>query len=177
MATIPATFWRDGNRIPITTDGVVSQDLQTLTGNNTTVVTPIFTITGAIEVRGLWAEVVTVLGANHTTAFFRLNDATNTPAITLATGTTLSAANVGSLIVKKGLAAAAVTLIQADQARVSEPTTLETTYFSPIVLNAKNGVTTNIEYSYATTDTPTSGQLRFYLRWLPLTRSATVTAL
>lgn len=171
------SFPIDANYKPDTAHGALSTDSQTLTANNTTANVPIFTVTGTIEVLGLWGIVTTVLGANHTTAFWRMNDGTNTPAITLATGTTLSAANLGSIIAKKGLAAAALTLTQADQTRVSEPTTLETTYFSPFVINAKNTATSNIEYSYATTDTPTSGAIQFFLRWIPLSVNANVTAL
>lgn len=177
MATIPATFWRDGNRIPITTDGIVSIDSQVLTGNNTTVNVPLFTITGSIEVRGLWGVVTTVLGANNTAAYWRLNDQSNQSNITLNTGTTLSAAAAGSTIVKKGLAAAALTLLSASQERVSEPTTLETTYFSPFVATALPGAATNIEFTYTTTDAPTSGAIDFYLRWLPLSKNATVKTL
>lgn len=177
MATIASTFWRDGNRIPITTDGVISQSSKVLTGNNTTVAVPIFTVTGMIEVRGIWATVTTVLGANHTASAFRLNDGSNTPAITLSTGTDISAAPVGSDVVKKGLAAAAVTYLKSDQARVSEPTTLETIFFSNFVIDANGAATTNVEYVYATTDAPTSGAMTFYMRWLPLLTSSTVTAL
>lgn len=177
MATIPATFWRDGNRIPITTDGVVSRDSQVLIGNNTTVAVPLFTITGAIEVRGLWGVVITTLGANQTAAAFRLNDGSAQSDITLSTGTTITTAAVGSMLVKKGLATAALTLLTSAQERVSEPTTLETTYFSPFVVIAKNAITTNIEFVYTTTDTPTSGAITFYLRWLPLIATSTVTAL
>lgn len=177
MATISAAYWRDANRVPITTDGIVSVDSQILVGNNTTVSVPLFTITGMVEVRAIWGVVTTVLGSNNTAAYFRLNDQTAQSDITLSTGTTLSAAAVGSIIVKKGLAAAAVTLLTSAQERVSEPTTLETTYFSPFVAVAKNGATTNIEFTYTTTNAPTTGAIDFYIRWLPLSQTATVTPL
>jgi len=174
---VKEAFSRDANNVPITTDGLVTSDIQTLTGNNTTVHVPIFTVAGSIEVRGLWGVVTTVLGANNTAAYWRFNDQTNQSNITLNTGTTLSAAAVGSLIVKNGLAAAALTLLSASQERVSEPTTLETPYFSPFVLTALPTATSNIEFTYSTTDTPTSGVIQFFLRWLPLTNNANVTAL
>lgn len=174
---ITESFPRDANNVPITTDGLISTTSKTTNGNNTTVTTPIFTITGAIEVRGIWGVVTTVLGANHTASAFRVNDGTNQSDITLATGTDISAAPVGSLIIKKGLAGAAITALKADQERVSEPTTLETWYSSPFVIVAKNGVTTNIEYVYATTDAPTSGVVKYSLRWLPLLSNSNVTAL
>src|ERR1700689_2214057 len=147
MATIPSTFWRDGNRIPITTDGVISQDSKVFVGNNTSVTVPLFTVTGMIEVRGLWATVTTALG-NHTAAYFRLNDGTNTPAVTLSTGTSLTNAAVGSDLYKKGLAAAAVTFASSAAAVISEPTTLETTFFSPFIINANQTATTKLEYGY-----------------------------
>lgn len=177
MTAIAASFWRDANRVPITTDGVISTDVQTLTANNTTANVAIFTVAGSIEVRAIWGVVTTVLGANHTAAYWRVNDATNQSNITLNTGTTLSAAPENSLIVKNGLAAAALVYLSAAQERVSEPTTLETTYFSPFLIVSKDDVTTNIEYTYSTTDQPHSGQITFYLRWLPLSADANVTSL
>lgn len=174
---VSASFFRDANRVPITTDGVVTTDQQSLTVNNTTGSLALFTITGSIEVRGLWGEVTTVLSSNVTAAFFRLNDGTNQPAVTVSTGTTLSSAAVGSVITKAGLNSAALSFINASQSRVTEPTTLETTYYSPFIATALPGATTNLEFRYTTTNTPSTGAILFYLRWLPLTSNATVTPL
>lgn len=174
MTTIAASFYRDANRVPITEDGLITAAPQVLSGSNTTVATPVFRITGSVEIRGLWGEVTTVLGSNVTAAFYRLNDQTAQPDITLATGTTLSSAAVGSMLVKKGLAAAAVTLLTSAAGRVSEPTTLETTYFSPFVVVKKTGATTDIEFVYTTTNTPTSGAILHFIRWLPLSSDANV---
>lgn len=177
MPTIDASYSRDNNRVPITTDGIIITDTQTISGNNTTIATPIFTITGSIEVRGIWGIVTTDLGANHTAAYWRLNDQTAQANITLNTGTDLSGIKAGSVIYKKGLAAAALTLLNNSAGRVSEPTTLETNYYSPFVLVKKTGATTNVEYVYSTTDTPTTGAIQFFLRWLPVSVDAAVTAL
>ncbi len=177
MPQTTASYWRDANHVPITTDGIVSIDSQILIGNNTAIVVPIFTITGSVEIRGLWGVVTTDLGANNTAASWRLNDQTAQVAITGVAGTALSAVKAGSTIVKKGVAATALTLLDNAAGRVSEPTTLETTYFSPFVMMQKTGATTNIEFLYTTTDAPTSGAIDFYLRWLPLSKNANVTTL
>lgn len=177
MATTSSSFWRDANRVPITTDGLTTIDTQTLIADNTTAAVPIFRITGQVEIRALWGVVTTALGSNNTAAYWRLNDQTNQSDITLNTGTVLSSAAAGSIIVKKGLAAAALTLLAASQERVSEPTTLETTYYSPFVAVAKPSANTDIEFVYSTTNSPTSGVIAFYLRWLPLSSTANVTAL
>lgn len=172
---VAGTFNRDANHVPITTDGVQSSGIQTLVGNNTAgIATPIFRLTGSLEVRALWAVVTTDLGANHTAAYWRMNDQTAQPAITVATGTTLSGIKAGSMIVKKGLAAAALTKIDNAAGVISEPTTLETTYFSPFTFTKKTGANTDIEYVYSTTDAPTSGVLQHFLRWLPLSADANV---
>lgn len=171
------SFPIDANYKPDTAHGALSTTTHSLTGNNTTIHDPIFTVVGSIEVLGLWGIITTVIGANHTAAYWRVNDGTNTPAITVSTGTTLSTKGVGSVIVKKGLAAAALVLLDSAAAVVSEPTTLETTYFSPFVINANNTATSNIEYNYTTTDTPTSGAIQFFLRWIPLSVNANVIAL
>lgn len=171
---ITESYPRDANNVPITTDGLVSTNSQILSGSNTTVNTPLFRITGTVEIRGLWAVVTTVIGANHTGGLYRLNDQTAQVAIS-ATGVTLSGLAAGTTITKKGLSAVALTLLDNAAGRVSEPTTLETTYFSPFVVMKKTGANTDIEYQYATTDTPTSGVLKHFLRWLPLSSDANVT--
>lgn len=156
---------------------VLSTKSQTLSASNTTAATPIFSVTGTVEVLRLWGVVTTTLGANHTTAFYRLNDQTAQPAITVATGTALSAIAAGSVIAKLGLAAAAVTKIDNAAGRVTEPTTLETLVFSPFVLTKKTAAATNIEYSYATTDTPTSGVIQHFVEWRPVSGDGSLVAL
>src|ERR1019366_2740231 len=156
---IQASFARDADSVPITTDGLTVTDTQTLVGSNTNgIAVPIFGITGTVEIRALWGVVTTVIGANHTAAYFRLNDQTAQIAITAAAGVVLSALAAGTVITKKGVAATALTLLDNVAAKVSEPATVETTYFSPFVVVQKAaGVATNIEYLYSTTDTPTTG--------------------
>lgn len=175
--SVSGSLWRDANHNPIQVGGVVTRTSKTLTGNATTVNVPIFSITGTVNVVGLYGVVTTDLGANNTAAYWRLNDQTAQPAITLATGTTLSGVKAGSVIVKKGLAAAALVLLDNSAGRVSEPTTLETTYFSPFVATKKTAAATNIEFTYTTTDAPTSGVIQFFAVWLPVSADGQVTAL
>lgn len=174
MTAIAASYFRDANRVPITTDGITTKVSQTLSGSNTTVNTGIFTITGTVEIRAIGFVVTTVIGANHTAGLYRLNDQTAQVAIT-ASGATLSGLAVGTTVAKKGLAAAALTLLDNAAGRISEPTTLETTYFSPFIVMKKTGALTQIEYGYATTDTPTSGVIQHFVRWLPISDDGAVT--
>lgn len=160
---------RDDNDNPIQGTGITISNSKTLVGNNTAgIAVPIFTVTGSVQVLALWGNITTTLGANNTAAYWRLNDATNQSSITASSGTALSAAAAGSIIVKKDLASAALTLLSNSQERISEPTTLETFYFSPFVAVAKAAVTTNIEFLYSTTDTPTVGVINFYVQYIPL---------
>jgi hypothetical protein len=175
MSIISAAYWRDANSVPITDDGIVSLKSLSLIANNTTLATPLFRITGSVEVRGLWGIVTTVLSSAVTVAFWRLNDQTAQPAITLATGTTISAAPVGSLIVKTGLAAAALTLKSSAAGAIVEPTTLETLLHSPFALTQKTGgINSDIEFVYTTTNAPATGAIQFFMRWLPLSSDANV---
>lgn len=168
-------LWIDANSRAVQVGGVVSMTSQTLTGNNTTVATPIFRITGAVNVVSLYGVVTTDLGANQTACYWRLNDQTSQVNITLNTGTTLSAIKAGSVIAKAGLAAAALVKIDNAAGRINEPTTLETTYFSPFVMTKKTGANTDIEFVYSTTDTPTSGVIQHFCVWMPVSRDAAVT--
>jgi len=165
---------RDDNGVTLGIGGFKSQAFLTLDASNETKVEPLFRITGSVEVLQIYGVITTVVGANHTAAYLRLNDQTAQSDITLSTGTTISSAAVGSILVKKGLAAAAVTLLTSAQERVSEPTTLETLYFSPFVIVAKNGANTDIEYVYTTTTEPTTGKIQFFLVWRPLSANSAV---
>lgn len=178
MTLLPGSFWRDQNSIPLTEDGITSLDTQSLIVSNTTGSNLLFGITGSIEVRALYGVVTTVLSSNITAAFYRLNDQTAQPAISLATGTTLSSAAVGSVISRGRLAATALTFIDAAAARITEASAVNLMYFSPFILTQKTGgVATNIEFRYTTTNTPATGVIDFYLRWIPLSKDANVTNL
>ncbi len=168
------SFPRDDNDQPITQLGLATTEAITFTGNNTTVNTPIFHITGTVLINALYGVVTTIIGANHTGGLFRLNDQTAQVAIT-ATGVTLSGLAVGTTFVKKGVAASAAALLDNAAGRVSEPTTLETLYFSPFVAMKKTAAVTDIEYQYATTDQPTSGAVTFYCAWVPVSADGRVT--
>lgn len=166
---------RDDNDQPIQYAGVYINNSINLTANNTTANVPVFHVTGTVLVTGLWGVVTTTLGANNTAAYWRLNDQTAQSDITLSTGTALSAAVAGSVIVKKGLAAAALTLLSNSQERVSEPTTLETLYFSPFVAVKKTAAVTDIEFTYTTTDTPTTGTIQFFASYVPISADGKLT--
>ena len=157
------------------TNNTTATNTKVLTASNTTANVPIFSVTGTVEILGLYGVVSTTIGVNHTAGLFRLNDQTAQVAIT-ASGVTLSGLAVGTTFVKKGLAAAAAALLDNAAGRVSEPTTLETSYFSPFVAMKKTGAVTNIEYEYATTDTPTTGAITFFVNWIPLSSDGAVTA-
>lgn len=173
-----AAFSRDANRVPMTHYGFNSQKSQTLSGNNTTVATALFTITGAVNVRALFGEITTVLGSNVTAAYYQINDATASPDITLASGTTLSAAGVGSIIARTSVAGVAVTLADSVAGRVMDPVAATAPdVFMPFLIIGKVGVTTNIEFVYTTTNTPTSGVIRHNLCWEPISNDGNVTVL
>ncbi len=166
----------DDNDKPVQGNGVVLSNTLNLTASGATVSVPVFHITGTVQINALWAVVTTTIGVNHTAAYFRLNDQTAQPAITAAAGVILSGLAVGTVIAKKGLAAAAITLLDNAAGRVSEPTTLETLYFSPFVAVKKTGATTDIEYTYTTSDTPTTGALQFFVAYIPVSQDGKITA-
>src|SRR5258708_38393918 len=97
---ITESFPRDANNVPITTDGLISTDVQITTGTaaSSPFNIPIFGVTGVIEVRGLWGIVTTTLGVNHTAASFRINDQSAQIYLTAAGGVDISAATPGPMI-------------------------------------------------------------------------------
>ncbi len=172
---VNAVFNRDANRVPITPDGLVSTTSAALIVNGTTGSNIIFNLTGSIKVLALYGVVTTVLSSNITAAHYRLNDQTAQPAISLATGTTLSSAAVGSVIMRKALAATALTFIDSAAARITESSAVNLLFDSPFVLTQKTGgVQTDIEFRYTTSNTPATGVIQFFLKWLPISADAQI---
>lgn len=174
--TISSTFRRDGNYVPITWRGIATGDSQVLIGNNATVAVPIYTVIGQVEITALYGVITTALG-NNTTAFWRTNDGSTQNAITVATGTTLTSAIAGGVISKKAGVSTALVLTAGTSGQVIESATAGATYFQDFVIIANPLATTNIEFVYTTTDTPTTGAITFYIRWVPLTPTSNIVGL
>lgn len=149
---------------------------KTLSANNTTANIPIFRVTGAVRVTKLYGIVTTVLGSNQTAAYWRLNDQTAQVNITLNTGTTVSAAVAGSELAKNGLATAALVLSNSSAGRVAEPGAAELTVKSEFEVIAKSGANTDIEYTYSTTNTPTTGAIQFFVEYQALSADGSIAA-
>lgn len=151
----------------------------TLTGSNATVVTPLFSITGSVKVLELYGIVTTTIGTNHTAAYWRLNDQVAQVNISLNTGTTVTSAGVGSLLARNSVATVALTLDNSTAGKVRDPVaaTAADTYMPFIVVQKVGAVETDIEYVYTTTQTPTTGAITFYVKYLPLTSTSALTAL
>lgn len=153
---------------------------KTLSANNTTESVPLFRITGAVEVLKLYGVVTTVLGANHTGAFWRLNDQTAQVDISLSTGgATLSAAPVGTIVSRDDTAAGAnVARVMSSAAGTVADNFANTSGLANVCTtfraNAKAGANTDIEYRYTTTDAPTSGVIQFFIEYIPLSASGAI---
>ena len=170
------SFSRDANNIPITEHGLSVTNEITFSGDDATVATPVFTVTGVVEILAIYGVVTTVLGANHTDAHLRVNDQTATDQIiTKATTLDLSGISAGAIILKTGLITAVATYKSSDAASVYEPTTLQTNIFTPFLVVQKTGdIQTDIEYVYTTSDEPTSGAIKFYCCFVPLSEDGNV---
>jgi hypothetical protein len=152
---------------------------QTLSGSNTTVVTPLFRVTGTVEVTQLYAIVTTALGSNITAAHWRSNDQTATLPISAAAGTTLSSFVAGSKLTRSSLVSVALTGNNASAAKVIDPVaaTAPAVHMPFEVVQKTGGVNTDIEFVYTTTNTPTSGVLIHYVEWQPISDGSTLVAL
>jgi hypothetical protein len=168
MSNFDALLDLDGNGRPIYGDSPfkVSKDITFTTDG--TVVKALFTLTGSVMITRLWGEVTTDLGSNHTAASFRLNDQGAQIYLTAVGGTTLSSIKAGSLIVKDGVVATAVTKIDNANGAVNEGAALQTPFFTPVVVTKKTGALTQIEYRYITNNT-SLGAMTFHASYLPLT--------
>lgn len=163
---------RDGT--DLNTKKVVTKSI-TLNVNNTTGSINVATITGSVRILKLYGIVTTVLSANVTAAHLRMNDGTNTPVVTASAGTTLSAATVGSMISKVNGVAGAIVLDNASQVRVHESAANHPS-FQDFAVIQKNGSTSTLEFRYTTTDAPSSGVIKFFIEYEPLSDDGAVTA-
>lgn len=162
---------------PGANSSVLVSKSQTLSANNTTATVAIFGLTGTVEILRLWGVVTTDLGANHTAAAYRINDQAAQVYLTAVGGTTLSAIKAGSVIAKTGLVATAVTKVDNVAGAIQEPATTQTSVFTPVVIVKKTAATTNIEYKYTTTDTPTTGVIQHFVEYIPRSSDGALTAL
>ena len=179
MALINATaFDRDANRIPITQYGFFNVSSKTLSANNTTASVPIFNVQGVVEIRALYGVVTTALSSNITTAYWRLNDQTAQSAISLATGTTISSYGAGAFITRRSVVSVALVGSAATNGAVTDPVaaTAPDVFMPFIAIQKTGGVQTDIEFTYSTTNTPASGAIDFYIGWVPLTPTSTITS-
>lgn len=156
----------------------VETKAQTLNGNNTTVATPLFRVTGVVRVIALYSIVTTALGSNQTAAHWRINDQTAQVAISLATGTTISSLVAGSLLVRNSVASVALTADNANAGKVRDPVAATAPDVNmPFEIVQKAGANTDIEFVYTTTNTPTSGAVKHYVIFEPLSDDGDIRAL
>jgi hypothetical protein len=148
---------------------------QTLTGNNTTVATPLFRITGSVHISQLYSVITTALGSNVTATHWRSNDQTATLPISAAAGTTLSSLPAGTMLTRHSLVSVALKADTAAAAKVIDPVaaTAPAVHMPFIVVQKTGGVQTDIEFVY-TCNNQTSGVIQHFVEWQPLSEGATL---
>ncbi|MFA5379091.1 MAG: hypothetical protein WC455_25270 [Dehalococcoidia bacterium] len=146
----------------------------TLDASEATKTYSIFTVTGIVKILSLWAVVTTVLSANHTDCHLIVADDAADVDLSLATGLTLSAAPVGSLLIRNAAAAAALGYHSPAAAFLSE-TALDLVV-KEFIVGKKTAQTTAIKFSHTTSDAPSSGAIVWYATWVPLSATGKLTA-
>lgn len=149
---------------------------QTLTGDNATVATPLFRITGSVHISQLYAVIKTAMGSNVTATHWRINDQTAQVAISLATGTALSSLPAGTMLTRHSLVSVALKADTAAAAKVIDPVaaTAPAVHMPFEIVQKTGGVQTDIEFVYTTTNTPTSGVIQHFVEWQPLSDGASL---
>lgn len=151
---------------------------KTLSANNTTANVALFSITGVVRILKLYGVVTTALGSNHTGGYFNLYDQSARVNLTLNTvGVTLSSFTAGATIAKTALAATLATVQNNTVGAILEPVAAEGLLSSEFVAVKKTAATTEIDYTYTTTNTPTSGVIQFFVEYQPLSADGAVAAL
>lgn len=148
---------------------------QTIAGSNTTEALSIFRVTGAVQITKLYGIVTTVLGSDHDGAYFRLNDQTAQVSLTESgTGADFAGLVAGSIIAKNDLVGVAARSADSAAGAILEEGAAGQQMFQPFIMVKKPAANTDIEYVYTTTETPTSGAIKFFCEWLPLSDDGNV---
>jgi hypothetical protein len=177
MPTSASSFWRDANRIPITQNGLLVTKSYTFISTGTLVI-PLFSVTGTVQLLSLYGIVTTALAANHRVGAFRLNDQTAQVQITSATGPTMDSAPIGSMIIADVLAATAATFKSSAAGAVFQPATAGINPFSGSILTQKDGgIETDIEYRFTSSTNPTTGAMQFFCGFVPISSGGNIAAL
>ena len=169
------SFPRDENAVPIVQNGLLTKKDITFSTTGTVHV-PLFHITGSVLINALYGIVTTVLG-NQTAVYFDLYDQSTRTVLTLITGSTATTLPAGSAREKDALASVAVHLDTAAAGIFDENTTSAgLPHFQQFHVGQKTGsIQTDIEYTYTTSDNPTTGAITFYCGWVPLSSNGIVT--
>jgi hypothetical protein len=145
----------------------------TLNANNTTVSTNLFEVTGIVKIQYLYGYINTVLSSNITAAYWDLYDGSTAVELTDNAGTVLSAAPVGSLILKESAATDPLVYYASTTPYLSESSGYKDPRTEFIV--GSSAATTYIRFTYTTTDTPASGVIHFHVKWSDLSDNSYVT--
>jgi hypothetical protein len=125
----------------------------------------LFKVIGAVKVEFIYGVVTTALAAGVTNANLELYpDGGAAIPITLAAGTDISSAVVGSMVSKTNIAGVALTLSDATLGFIEEATGLIMTTF--IVSQKTGGIDTYIRFTRA--GAGDSGAISWYVEWVPL---------
>lgn len=150
----------------------------TTNANNTTANGSLFSITGVVRINKLYGVVTTALGSNQTGGYFNLYDQSARVNITLSTvGVTMSSFTAGAYVGKHALAATLATIQNNNVGAILEPATAQGQIASEFYAVKKTGAVTEIDWTYTTTNTPTSGVIQFFCEWEALSADGAVVAL
>lgn len=163
-------------RTPGAQNTIWFRNSKAISASNTTASIILWRVTGTVWIAKLGGVVTTNLSNNHTAAHFRVNDQTATPAITLATGTTMSSLLAGSSFAKTALTAVALTKFDNAAGVFSESATAGIPLHAGFQVVKKTAANTDIEYRYTTTNTPATGQIEFFCEWIPISSDGALVA-
>jgi hypothetical protein len=125
-----------------------------------------FTLTGTVEAV-FYLKVTSDFG-NHTNPQLVLSDGVNDVYLSASGGSTLNSAPPGSMALRTGLAASALTIAKAGQVRGLDPATAGNDVLCKEVLVAMAGGTSTVYWEFDTGDSPTSGAAILYAEYKSL---------
>lgn len=141
-----------------------ANNLVTLTAAGVNVAVNLFIVTGLVRLNdtvGIFEDVTNV--ADIEDVYLDIYDGTIATPITLDDAVVCDGANLNSALVKVDDSTGKIVFMNADQVRKEETT--KNSNLDPVLINAKNGVTTYVRMIYTNTDTNLNCQIRWYVDW------------
>lgn len=147
----------------------IGTSLATLDASNETKSYNVAQIFGSVRIKEIHIAILEVFSANIRNFFLDIWDGSTSVPISKNTTLTLDDAPIGSLITRIADASQALNYKSGAACSITENSSYRNPQTEVILTQKGDGTDTFLRLTYTTSDTPSSGKIRGFLRWSPVT--------